>query len=59
MSASKTKDWMKRHRLRSVSVYFHEKVFERLEAAAKQDQRSKANWIHKIVMQALQKGIDH
>jgi hypothetical protein len=55
MSQVRTKDWMARNHLKSVTVYFHEVIFERVQAAAKDDGRSKGNWVHRIIIEALRK----
>jgi hypothetical protein len=55
MAERKTKDWMDRKKLKAVTVYFHDMVFERVQAAAKEDGRSKGNWVHKIIIEAPRK----
>ncbi|HSF30666.1 MAG TPA: hypothetical protein VLK82_09385 [Candidatus Tectomicrobia bacterium] len=55
MPSQSTKDWMQRNKLKAITVYFHEIVFERVQAAAKEDHRSKGNWIHNVVLERLQK----
>jgi len=55
MPSQSTKAWMKRNHLKSVTVYFTEMIFERLQAAAKADGCSKGNWAHNAVLERLQK----
>jgi hypothetical protein len=55
MTERKTTDWMKRNKLKAITVYFHEVVFNRVEALAKEDQRSKGNWVHNLVIERLRK----
>lgn len=58
MPAQSTKSWMKRKHLKSVTTYFHEMIFERLQAVAKEDGQSKATWVHNVVLERLQKRVD-
>ncbi len=55
MAVTKTKEWMKFNHLKAVTVYFNEKIFERVQELAKEDGRSKGNWVHKVVIEALRK----
>jgi hypothetical protein len=58
MPSQSTKNWMRRKKLKAVTVYFHEMVFERVQAAAKEDGRSKGNWVHNVVIERLRKRVD-
>jgi hypothetical protein len=58
MSEMRTKDWMERNHLKSVTVYFHEMIFERVQAAAKANGCSKGNWVHNIVIERLRKCVN-
>jgi stalled ribosome alternative rescue factor ArfA len=59
MSEQCTKSWMRRNKLKAVSVYLRQPIFERVEAAAQQDGRSKGSWIRKLVIEALRKSGPH
>jgi hypothetical protein len=58
MSAAKTKDWTTRNHLKAVTVYFHEVVFNRVEALAKAERCSKGNWVHNAVIERLGKRVN-
>jgi hypothetical protein len=59
MPAQSTKAWMKRNKLKAITIYVHELVFERVQAAAEKDGRSKCSWVRKLVIVTLQQRGPH
>jgi hypothetical protein len=57
MSTAKTREWLQRNYLKAVTVYFHEVVFTRVDALAKEEQLSKGHWVHNVVIERLRKAI--
>jgi hypothetical protein len=55
MSTPRTTEWMQRNKLKSIIVYCHEMVYERIREAAKATGCSKGNWVHNVVIERLRK----
>jgi hypothetical protein len=53
MPDQRTKAWMRRDKLKAITVYLYPLVFERVEAAAKGEGRSKGSWIRQLVLETL------